>query len=160
MDDERILLRHTLATLAYRAAGSLREAPEGFANFSLSSTLPGAAVRTPVQVLTHMCDLLDWSLAVASGAPVAHDPATLEWPLQVRRFFSALERFDAFLASTAELGATPARLFQGPIADALTHVGQLALLRRAFGAPIGGESFFAADIVTGRVGYDQAVPRR
>jgi hypothetical protein len=197
VDDGRTLLRHTLATLAYRAGKTLREAPEGFASFSssaspVSSSSPGA-VRTPLQILAHMGDLLEWSASVVSGAEVRHDPKqsrlrsrlsedveirakvsasvrgggggpaaseVQEWPLQVARFFNALERFDAFLASTAVLGAAPARLFQGPVADALTHVGQLAMLRREFGAPILRESYFDADIVTGRVGFDQPPPRK
>jgi hypothetical protein len=100
-----------------------------------------------------MCDLLDWSVAVTSDTAVEHDPAPLEWPLQVNRFFTALARFDAVLASTAALHATPARLLQGPIADALTHVGQLAMLRRECGAPIQPESYFDADIAVGRVAY-------
>jgi hypothetical protein len=196
MDEDRILLRHTLATLAYRAAKTLREAPEGFAAFSsrVSALSPGfsgspGAPRTPLQIVAHMGDLIEWSLSAASGAQVARAPAptdlrphlsedmairatvsasgrggggapppVLEWPIQINRFFTGLERLDAFLASTAALSAPPARLFQGPIADALTHVGQLALLRRECGAPIQPESYFTADIVTGRVGFNQAPP--
>lgn len=82
-----------------------------------------------------------------------------EWDEETTRFFAALEAFDKRLASSEPLGATAERLFQGPIADALTHAGQLAMLRRMAGSPIQGESYYDADITTGRVGRDQAPPR-
>jgi hypothetical protein len=78
----------------------------------------------------------------------------------VQRFFDGLGRLDAYLASDAPLGAPPEKLFQGPLADALTHVGQLAMLRRVAGAAVKGENYFKADIAVGRVGADQPPPRR
>jgi hypothetical protein len=160
MDEGRTLLRHALATLAYRAAKTLRDAPEGFAGYSPASSLPASTVRTPLQIVAHMCDLIEWSLSAASGADVRHDSAPLQWARQIARFFAALERLDGFLAATADWRITPARLLQGPIADALTHVGQLALQRREFGSPIAPESFIDADIAVGRVGFDQPAPRK
>jgi hypothetical protein len=147
-------LRHTLATLAYRAAKALRGAPESFAEFDLG---PGG--RTPVQLLAHIGDLLDWALTIADGEAVWHDAAVLPWPREVARFFAGLSRLDERLL-TAPLRCPPGALFQGPIADALTHVGQLAMLRRLAGAPIRGESYYRAEIVAGRVGPEQAAPRR
>jgi hypothetical protein len=78
----------------------------------------------------------------------------------VKRCFAALEAFDAFLASEEPLAVAPEKLFQGPVADALTHVGQLAMLRRLAGGAVRGENYFQADIVAGRVGPEQAPPRR
>ena len=154
MDDARALLRHTLATLAYRAAKTLRGAPPTFAEYRAA---PGS--RTPVEILAHMGDLLDWALHLARGHHVWQDSPPRPWDDEVKRFFAALRACDDFLASDERLGFLPGRLFQGPIADALWHTGQLAMLRRMAGAPIRGESYFKADIEVGRVGPEQAAPR-
>jgi hypothetical protein len=150
----RALLRHTVATLAYRGGKALRGAPEGFAEFRA-----GATTRTPGQILAHVGDLLDWALALARGEKVWRDSPALAWQAGSQRFFEGLERFDALLASDAPLAATPEKLFQGPVADALAHVGQIALLRRLAEAPIRGENYYRADIAAGRVGEAQAPPR-
>jgi hypothetical protein len=151
---ERGLLRHTLATLAYRGGKAVRDAPEGFAGFKA-----GPTTRTPGEILAHVGDLFDWALSMALGDAVWRGSAPLPWPQEVARFHEALRRFDAQLASDAPL-ATPAEtLFQGPVADALTHVGQITMLRRMFGAPVRGENYARAEIVAGRVGPEQAEPR-
>jgi len=151
MDDNRTLLRHTLATLAYRATRALENAPESFAGF-------GGAGRSPAQILAHMGDLLHWALSMALGSPAWSNSQPLPWPAEEQRFFAALSAFDAYLASSAPLHASPERLFQGPVADALTHVGQLAMLRRLAGAPTRGENFYAASIALGQVGPVQPDP--
>jgi hypothetical protein len=155
VDDKRALLRHTLATLAYRGGKALRGAPPEFAAFSCA-----ASARTPVAILAHVGDLFDWALSIAQGRQTWRDSPPLAWDAEVTRFFSTLQRFDEFLASDAPLADPPERLFQGPIADALTHVGQIALLRRIAGAPIKGENYHKADITAGRVGAEQPAPKR
>jgi len=154
-DTKREMLRHTLATLAYRGGKAVRGAPEGFAQFGA-----GGSARTPAEILAHVGDLLDWALSIARGEQRWQDSAPLAWDEEVARFFKGLEEFDAYLASEAPLAATAEALFQGPIADALTHVGQIALLRRMAGAPVRGENYFRAEIKAGRVGAEQAAPRR
>ena len=154
-DSQRELLRHTLATLAYRGGKTLRSAPSGFADFQ-----GGHGLRTPGQILSHMGDLFDWSLSIASGQQNWKNSQSLPWEQEVDRFFAALKKFDDFLASGEPVQAPLEKLFQGPIADALTHVGQIAFLRRMAGAPVKGENYFVADIETGRVGADQAQPKR
>lgn len=154
-DSSRELLRHTLATLAYRAGKTLRDAPQSFATFST-----GEKGRTPAHILAHMGDLFDWALSIAQGKQAWHDSEPLPWTDEVNRFFKTLEAFDSYLASDAPLAAPPGKLFQGPVADALTHTGQLAMLRRMAGCPMRGENYYRADIVAGRVGQDQAVPLR
>jgi hypothetical protein len=154
MDDKRALLRHTLATVAYRGGKAIRGAPEGFATFRASDT-----TRTPVAILAHVGDLFDWGLSIAKGAQTWHDSAPLAWEREAARFFETLARFDEYLASDAPMACAPERLFQGPIADALTHIGQIALLRRQAGAPIRGENYYKAEIVTGRVGAGQTAPK-
>ena len=151
----RQLLRHTLATLAYRAGKTLRDAPESFATFST-----GEKGRTPANILAHMGDLFDWALSIAKGQQAWQDSKPLSWPQEAERFFRALQAFDDFLASDAPLAVAPEKLFQGPIADALTHTGQLAMLRRMAGCPIKGENYFRAEITAGRVGPEQAAPVR
>ncbi len=154
-DPKRELFRHTLATLAYRGGKALRGAPPEFAAFRADEK-----GRTPVQILAHMGDLLDWSLSVAEGKEEWHNSAPLAWDREVQRFFAALERFDAYLASDATLHESAEKLFQGPIADALTHVGQIAMLRRMAGCAMRGENYHRAEVTLGRVGPDQAPPRR
>ena len=149
------MLQHTVATLAYRGAKAVRGAPESFASFKASET-----TRTPAQILAHIGDLFDWALSIAKGKEAWNNSEALEWNEEINRFHVALERFDNFLASDAELSASCERLFQGPIADALTHVGQLTMLRRIAGAPIKGENYSRAKIEAGRVGADQEAPKR
>ncbi|MFO1052616.1 MAG: DinB family protein [Planctomycetota bacterium] len=152
---DREFLRHTLGTLAYRASKAVRGAPAHFADFQA-----GPTSRTPVQILAHMGDLFDWALSIAQGAQKWNDATPRPWPDECTRFFAALKRFDDHLASDAALHGGRERLFQGPIADALTHTGQLTMLRRLAEAPIKGESYLVADIQTGRVGTEQTPPRR
>ena len=154
-DSARELLRHTVATVAYRGGKALRGAPASYAAFAAG---PGS--RTSAQILAHMGDLFDWALSVARGAETWHNSAPLAWDKEIERFFAALAAFDAYLASDEPMGASLERLFQGPIADALTHVGQLTLLRRLAGAPIRGENYSVAEIVAGRVGPEQKPAKR
>ena len=145
------MLRHTLATLAYRGAKAVRGAPASFASFKASPT-----TRTPAQILAHIGDLLDWALSIAKGKETWHNSDPKPWKLEVIRFQAALARFDRYLAGKGELSASCERIFQGPIADALTHVGQLAMLRRLAGEPIKGENYSRARIGAGRVGAKQS----
>ena len=152
---DRDMLRHTLATLAYRGGKAVRGVPDRFGDFKAE-----AAIRTPGQVLAHIGDLLDWALALADGQHVWNDSPPAPWAEEVARFFRALARLDARLAADALRGFSEKQLLQGPIADALTHVGQITMLRRMFGSPVRGENYLKADIVAGRVGPEQSAPRR
>ena len=151
----RQFLRHTVATLAYRGGKVVKDAPAGFAAFRAGET-----TRTPAEILAHVGDLLDWGLAMAKGEPKWSDSTPLPWEEESARFFAGLKRLDDYLASDAPLAVPAEKLFQGPVADALTHVGQIALLRRMSGAPVRGENYFLADIGAGRVGPEQSAPRR
>ncbi|MGH9642645.1 MAG: hypothetical protein ACRD3Q_09470 [Terriglobales bacterium] len=155
MSSDRTLLRHTLATLAYRGGKTVRGASAGFADFGAPDT-----DRTPGKILAHIGDLMDWALSMADGSRKWHNSTPLEWEKEGERFHAAIKKVDDYLASEQPLHAPPDKLFQGPIADALTHVGQLAMLRRIAGCPIQGENYFAAEITIGRVGADQAAPRK
>jgi len=151
MDEKTALLRHTLATLAYRGGKALRGAPAEFAEFRL-----GEPPRTPGEILAHIGDLMDWALSMAEGKETWHNSPALAWEQGGARFFAALEAFDRRLAAGLPAACPAEGLFQGPIADALTHVGQIAMLRRLAGCPISGENYFVADIAAGRVGARQA----
>ncbi len=133
----------------------MRGAPESFANFRASETS-----RTPVQIVAHMGDLFEWADSILKGTQQWKDSTPLPWGAEVARFFETLGWLDAHLASDEALDCSAEQIFQGPIADALTHVGQLTLLRRLAGAPVRAENYFAAAISIGRVGADQAAPRR
>jgi hypothetical protein len=151
MDEKRELLRHALATLAYRATRALDGAPDYFAGFA-------GAGRLPVQILAHMGDLFDWALKIAIGQEHWHTSQPHAWTHEQHRFFESLKTFDSFLASGEPLKAPVERLLQGPVADALTHVGQLAMLRRLAGCPTRGEDFYVAQISSGQVGEVQPAP--
>jgi hypothetical protein len=151
MDDKRELLRHTLATVAYRAARALAGAPEDFGVFA-------GAGRRPVEILAHMGDLFDWALTAAQGDMRWHTSAPLAWPGEQHRFFAALKALDDYLASGETLHAPAERLFQGPVSDALTHVGQLAMMRRLAGSPTCGENFYVAAVAVGQMDAKQPEP--
>jgi len=149
----RDFLRHAIATLAYRGGKVVRGAPEGFSDFRV-----GSKSRTPGQILAHIGDLLDWALWLAKGKHTWKDSTPQTWESDVARFHAGLAKLDAYVASEAPLGFPAEKIFQGPIADALTHVGQIAMLRRLAGGPVRGENYFKANIESGRVGADQPPP--
>jgi hypothetical protein len=148
-----LALRHTLATLAYRGAKALKDAPPGFSSFRAARDS-----RSAGEILAHLCDLLDWALSQARGQEQWQNTNPREWGQDCERFFVALTAFDAFLASDEEMQAPPERLFQGAVADSLTHVGQIAMLRRLAGARVRGENYARAKIAIGRTTADQADP--
>ena len=152
-NEKRQLLRHTLATVAYRGRKALVGAPDGFAEFRINE-----GSRTPGEILAHICDLYDWANWLAKGEHKWNDTRPGEWTADIDRLFTALATLDAYLASDQPLGRSPELLFQGPIADSLTHIGQISMLRRIAGSPVRGESYLRADITVGRVGLDQAPP--
>jgi hypothetical protein len=157
------MLRHAVATLAYRGGKTLRGAPPDFSAFrATQGTQQSAgqrATRQPGQILAHMCDLLDWALKLADGTHEWREQPAQSWERDTARFFAGLETLDQRLGSGAPLGFPAGKLFQGPIADALTHTGQIAMLRRMAGAPVRAENYFKADIQAGRAGADQSPPR-
>ena len=153
-DQKRALLRHTIATVAYRGGKTVRDAPPSFAAYS-----PDGSPRTPAKILAHMGDLFEWALSQAKGEEAWHDSTPLEWEREVERFHATLDRLDEFLASDTPLAVSHELLFQGAVADALTHVGQLAMLRRLAGAKMKSENYSRAEIVPGRVGRSQTRSR-
>jgi hypothetical protein len=154
-DPARQLLRHSVATVAYRGGKALRGAPAHFGSFHI-----GDKTRTPAQILAHMGDLFDWALSIAQGQQAWHDSTPLPWSAELDRFFGAVKKFDDFLASAEPLHASAEGLLQAPVADAFTHIGQISMLRRLAGSPVKGENYFKADIALGRVGLEQTAARR
>jgi hypothetical protein len=149
----RDTLRQLVATLAYRAAKVLREAPPGFATFRIS---PNA--RTPVEIVAHLGDLMKWATWLARGEHVWKAEGSSDWDTEVDRFFLLLAELDTLLAA-ADFNGSVEKLIQGPLADALTHIGQLSMMRGAAGLPVRPESYARAEIVAGRVGREQAPPK-
>ena len=147
-------LRHLVATIAYRGTKTIRGAPDTFSTFRIS---PGT--RTPLEILSHIGDLLDWTRTMVEGSPTWSCYQPESWTREVGRFYENLLRLDCALTAVAGLRHPPQRLVQGPLADALTHVGQLAMLRRAAGSPLRGENYFKAEITAGRVGPEQEKPK-
>ena len=154
-DGKREMLRHTLATVAYRGGKALRGAPPDFAEYRVAQ-----GTRCPIEILAHLSDLMDWAISIAQGQQKWKDTRAAVWDGEVERFFAAMKIFDDFLASDTPLRADPEKLFQGPLADALTHVGQLSMLRRLAASPVRGENYFIADIQAGRVGPAQSSPKQ
>jgi len=154
VEGRREFLRHTVATLAYRGGKVTRDAPEGFATVRACATC-----RSAGEILRHIGDLLEWALWLAKGEHRWRDAAPQSWDGDVDRFFEGLRRLDEYLAAETPLGHPAEKIFQGPIADAINHVGQIATLRRLAGSPIRGENYFKAEIVVGRVGAEQSSKR-
>src|SRR5687768_9245196 len=152
-DPELRPLRQLAATLAYRAAKVLRDAPPSFATFTC-----GDATRTPVRIVAHMADLMAWGVTIAAGDVKWNAGGSDDFDRELARFFDGLAALDRTLAADGPFKGSVDKLIQGPLADALTHVGQLALLRGMAGAPVRPESYARAKIETGRVGRDQAAP--
>jgi len=150
----RAAVRHLVATLAYRATKVLRDVPPGFATQDF-----GPATRRPVLIVAHMADLLAWAVRFRTGELIWKAEGSDDWTTEVERFFAHLETLDRALADGSFAGALE-KVIQAPLADALTHVGQLALLRGMAGAPVRPESYARAEIVVGRVGREQAKPGR
>jgi hypothetical protein len=151
---ETRLLRHFLAALAYRTQKALRDAPPTFGEFRA-----GHDVRTPAELVRHMTSVLGYARTWFVGGQYRPEP--------LPTLAAEIERFHAMVADLAdhlERGAPlaelrPEQLLQGPFADAMTHAGQLALLRRLAGAPVPPENFIVADITTERLGPNQALPK-
>lgn len=152
---KRDLLRHTVATIAYRGGKTLRGAPPEFASYRCNDT-----TRTPLEILAHINDLFDWTHHLMKGEQTWKEAVPQTWESETERFFAGLHRVDEALRISRPLALSEERLFQGPLADALTHVGQLAMLRRMAGAPVKAENYAKAEITAGRVGADQVPPRR
>ena len=147
------LVRHLLATLAYRGGKALRGAPDSFGEFRV-----GDSGWAAIGIASHLGDLLDWSAEIAGGGKAWRTATPGTWAEETARFHAALEKLDARFAGGDVPAETVERLIQGPIADALTHVGQLAMLRRLAGIPTAGENYFQADVRAGRLGADQPEP--
>lgn len=152
-EGERALLRHMLAVLAYRGGKAIRNAPAGFGPYQ-----PEGCLNSPVRLLSHVNDLIEWAHRWSRGDKVYRMSRPGEWDDEVSRFHTALTEFDHSLTCGDEMQARVETLFQAPIADALTHIGQIALLRRMAGDPVLGEAYRLAEISAGRVGPNQAAP--
>jgi len=135
-----------VATVAYRGGLACVDAPESFASFRATST-----TRSPGEILAHIGDLLEGSLHLVKGEMVYLTSTPLPWKEEVKRFFTAVKAFDVYLASDAPLACPVEKLVQGPIGDALTHVGQIVMLRRMSGNPIRSAAYFTAEIVAGEL---------
>jgi len=154
MPDGRQLLRHTLATLAYRASKAVRGAPASFSTFRVAD-----GSRTPGQILAHLGDLMDWALTQAQGQQKWTNTPPGDWNADVERFFRSLAALDTYLASDADIHFGATKIFQGAIADSLTHVGQINMLRRIASSPVRGENYARAEIAVGRVTREQPASR-
>jgi hypothetical protein len=150
-----LMLRHAVATVVYRGAKTFRDAPKEFGAFRIKEKS-----RTPVEIVAHLGDLFEWALSMAEGKESWRSSEPRSWDKEVARFYNSVKDFDAFLSSSGTIACSSERLFQGPVADALTHVGQLAMLRHLHGFPIIGENYYRAEITIGRVGPEQGEPKK
>jgi len=151
--DHALPLRHALATLAYRAAKPLRDAPPGFSSFRVAQ-----GSRSAGEILAHLGDLMDWALSLSRGKEKWHNSKPQSWDQDAQRFFAALAAVDEYLSSGGNPRAPAEKLFQGAIADSFTHVGQISMLRRLAGAPVRAENYALAIIEIGRTGAAQHAP--
>lgn len=155
MNNDLQLIRHLLAVIAYRGGKVLRGAPEGFGNVRVRED-----TRSAVEILVHINDVLLWGLTAVQGKQQWNEQVPGEWCDQVDRFFDVLKLFDDELKQVDELSCSVERLIAGPLADPLTHIGQLSTLRKIAGSTVMGENYFVAAIKLGRVGREQPAPNR
>ena len=153
MDPKRELMRHCVAALAYRAAQALRGTPETLATFRACESS-----MTCGEILTHMTSLIDWTCRMAIGEERGAKPEAAGWREEIGRFYTALERFDNHLASDLPMAVSEEKLLQGPVSDALSHVGQLATMRRMAGVPMGRQNYFKADVRPGEIAAMREFP--
>ena len=154
MDRDRELLRHFLGAIAYRTQKALRDAPEHYATFSA-----GNRVRTPTELIRHMASLMGYVRTFFRGGTYSASPLPT-FKEEIERFHALVQEMGALLASDAKCSLTTEQLLQGPFADAMTHVGQLAMLRRLADSPVAPENFIYADIRADRLQADQPPPAR
>ena len=154
-DPQIALLRHTIATVAYRGAKALRGVPDDFPTFKA-----GPKTRTPGEILAHLSDLYDWALTQVQGQEKWHDSPAVDWQADTDRFFAAVGKLDEYLASGSPLHTPSIKIFQGAVADSLAHIGQINILRGIAGCRVRPENYSRAEIVTGRVGSEQTPPER
>ncbi len=153
MTDKRAMLRHFLAALAYRTQKALRGAPASVGSFQA-----GEQVRTPAQLVRHMTSVLGYARTFFVGGQYRPEPLP-DLPAEVTRFHAMLEELAGHLdAGTALRGTTEERLLQGPFSDAMTHAGQLAMLRRLAGFPVPPENFIEAIVDPANLGPEQPDP--
>jgi hypothetical protein len=155
MDEQRKLLVHFLAGLAYRTQKALRGASPEFANFSV-----GGKVRTPLELVRHMDSVLGYALTFIIGG--SYRPPEAETLAEATaHFHEVLKDLARHLEAGSEMhGITPEQMLHGPFSDAMTHAGQLAMLRRIAGDPVPPENFIYAEISTDNLGPDQPMPAR
>jgi hypothetical protein len=155
MDGKQLLIQHFLAALAYRTQKALRYAPPEFASFSA-----GQSVRTPHELVNHMNSVLGYAGTFFLGGSY-RAPQLPEFAAEVERFHETLTNLARLVEIESEWQSiTPEQLLQGPLSDAMTHAGQLAMLRRLSGHPIPPENFVFAEIEAAKLGPDQALPAR
>ena len=152
MDDKRSLLRHFLAALAYRTQKALRDAPAEFGDFRAADR-----VRTPAELIRHMTSVLGYARTFFIGGQYRPEPLP-SLNEEIIRFHNMLEDLARHIEAGTPLleGMSAERLLQGPFSDAMTHAGQLAMLRRLAGVPVPPENFILADIEPERLGIEQA----
>lgn len=155
MNRDRELLRHFLAAIAYRTQKALRGAPDHYPTFNA-----GNRVRTPAELIRHMTALMGYVRTFFQGGTYPMKPEPLaSFQDEVARFHSTIESVGDLLASEP-CALTTEQLLQGPFADTMTHVGQLAMLRRLADSPVAPENFIYADIRADRLHAEQPPPAR
>ena len=151
--ESRRLLQHFLAAVAYRTQKALRGAPDAFADFRA-----GINVRTPHEIVWHMTGVIGYARTMFHGGRFT--PARAEtFPREIERLHATFEGLrEDFGNPGLSASITDEQFLQGPLSDAMTHAGQLALLRRLAGSPVASEDFIFAKIDASNVTADQADP--
>ncbi len=156
MNDKANMVRHFLAALAYRFHKAVNKAPKDFYKLT-----PGSGIRTPLEIVHHMNGVLGYGKVVLETGDTDYWYANAkhDWDGEVQTLHKTLESLDALLENAISIEDEKLqRLLQGPLSDAMTHVGQLAMLRRIANSPLPGENFYKADIRVGRVSEKQPDP--
>ena len=152
MSEKGDLLRHFLASIAYRATKAIKDAPGCYPELDI-----GKGFRTPREILHHITGVLSYAHSFYEH----YDTTYFEdkpWDGEVKHFYETLTNLDRSLREKSPGEVTEEQLLQGPLSDSMAHIGQLLMLRRLADSPVPAENFIYADIRKGVVGPDQPEP--
>ncbi|MGD8566066.1 MAG: hypothetical protein PVF96_06935 [Candidatus Bathyarchaeota archaeon] len=146
------MLRHFLASIAYRATKAIKDAPEIYPNLYI-----GKGVKTPLRIVHHITGVLKYAHSFFEHYDTTYSDIK-SWDAEINDFYNILRQLDKSLQKKKPNQVTEEQLLQGPLSDSMAHVGQLLLLRRMADSPVPSENFIFADIKKEKVGPDQPEP--
>ncbi len=140
MNQNSHFIQHFLKVLSYRFEKAIHNAAESYPKHA-----SGHGIRTPLELLGHMNGVLEFAISSLKNQPRRNIPEQ-SWQEQITLYYEKLKELNQLMQENSFDTDTLERILQGPLADAMTHIGQLAMMRRLANSAIAGENYFAADM--------------